>query len=54
MTSEETRLNQQLKDCQADYENFSKNDQSLARKDTIEVCMDIMSRVQAIGTEIND
>jgi hypothetical protein len=40
--------------CQSDYEKFCKNDQTLARKDTIEVCIDIMNRVKSIGTEINE
>lgn len=50
----EQLLHQRIMACQSDFEKFTSKDQALARKDTIEVCMDILNRVKAAASEIND
>lgn len=42
-----------MTECQADADKFTAKDQNLARKDTIEVCMDILNRIKDVGTEVN-
>lgn len=49
----ETALFRQLTLCQTDYDQHTAKDQNLARKDTVEVAVDILNRIKAIGSEIN-
>lgn len=49
----ETSLFRQLTLCQTDYDQHTAKDQNLARKDTVEVAVDILNRIKAIGSEIN-
>lgn len=51
--SHETKLYKELTECQSDFDKFTSKDQNLARKDTIEVCIDILNRIKTIGAEIN-
>ena len=50
----ENSLYDRLQACQDDADKFTAKDQNLARKDTIEVCLDILNRIKAIGSEINE
>ncbi len=47
------RLMDQLAKAQMDADKFTKNDQSIKRKDTVEVVVDIINRVKAIAEEVN-
>jgi hypothetical protein len=42
-----------LRESEELYERYTKNDQSLKRKDTVEVVMDIMRKVQKAAEELN-
>lgn len=50
----ETSLYDRLQACQNDADKFTSKDQNYARKDTIEVCMDILNRIKDIASEINE
>ena len=47
------RLLEQLGKAQIDAEKFTKNDQMIKRKDTVEVVVDILNRVKAAAEEVN-
>jgi hypothetical protein len=49
----EKRLAKDLADVQSDVDTTTKNDKSLQRKDTVEVIVDLLTRIKAIGHEIN-
>lgn len=42
-----------MADAQADYTSYTKNDQELSRKDTVEVCLDILSRIKDEASDLN-
>jgi hypothetical protein len=49
----ERRLAQSLAEVQTDTESTTKNDRNFSRKDTVEVVVDLLGRIKAIGHEIN-
>ena len=49
----ENRLREALAQTQADYQQHTKNDQELSRKDTVEVCVDILKRIKESAGELN-
>ena len=49
----EQRIKQALADAQTDFNSFTKNDQELSRKDTVEVCMDILRRIKDAASDLN-
>lgn len=49
----EERIKGQLAKTQSDYQFHTKNDQDLSRKDTVEVCVDILKRIKDLASEIN-
>ena len=49
----EQRVTDQLRQAQEDAEKFTKNDQAMKRKDTVEVVMDILNRIKATADEVN-
>jgi transcription antitermination factor NusG len=49
----EQRLLEQLGRAQHDADKFTKNDQNIKRKDTVEVVVDILNRVKAVAEEVN-
>jgi Cilia- and flagella-associated protein 54 len=49
----ETRVQDQLRKAQADAEKFTRNDQAIKRKDTVEVVMDILTRIKQTAEEVN-
>ena len=49
----EKRLTKNLQDIQAETEQSTKNDKNFLRKDTVEVVIDILTRIKAVGHEIN-
>ena len=42
-----------MRKAQFDAENFTKNDQLIKRKDTVEVVIDILNRIKAVADEVN-
>lgn len=49
----EQRLQEQLRKAQMDTDKFTKNDQTIKRKDTVEVVIDILNRIKATAEEVN-
>ena len=47
------RLQDQLRQAQIDSDKFTKNDQTVKRKDTVEVVVDILNRIKATADEVN-
>lgn len=43
-----------MEKAQADIDKFTKNDKEMRRKDTVEVMVDIMSRIKTAGNELNE
>ena len=42
-----------MRRAQADADKFTKNDQTIRRKDTVEVVIDILNRIKATAEEVN-
>jgi hypothetical protein len=53
VTELEERIKGALAKTQADYQLHTKNDQDLSRKDTVEVCIDILKRIKESASEVN-
>lgn len=49
----EERIMEQLRLAQVDFDKFTKNDQTIKRRDTVEVVMDILNRIKATAEEVN-
>jgi len=42
-----------LADAQNDFQQYTKNDQELVRKDTVDVCLDILKRIKGAASDLN-
>jgi len=49
----EAKLKEALASAQSDFTQFTKNDQELTRKDTVEVCSDILERIKSAAGDLN-
>lgn len=49
----EQRLSSELRRAQDDADKFTKNDQQIKRKDTVEVVLDILNRIKTVAEEVN-
>lgn len=49
----ERRLQESIKEAEAEYEKFTLNDKMIKRKDTVEVVIDILTKVKNSADEIN-
>jgi maltodextrin utilization protein YvdJ len=47
------KLQDQLRQAQIEADQFTKNDQTIKRKDTVEVVVDILNRIKATADEVN-
>ena len=50
----ETKISSGLEKAQADIDKFTKNDVNMKRKDTVEVMVDVMKRIKALASELNE
>lgn len=49
----EQKVKKALEDAQKDYQEYTKNDKELVRKDTVEVCLDILKRIKETASDLN-
>jgi|LauGreDrversion2_2_1035103.scaffolds.fasta_scaffold846120_1 hypothetical protein len=49
----ENRLADELRIAQADAEKYTQNDETIKRKDTVEVVTDILNRIKSTAEEVN-
>ena len=50
----EDEVKGKLANAQSDFQTYTKNDQELTRKDTVEVCLDILKRIKEAASILNE